>query len=617
MGIAHDPVAFPQSYTYENLANFMLLCVIRCCRSIVEYVVGICQKNWEGFMRGEWNLRQELIVRFALSALVPVLIFAFATQLNMQRNQKFYLDEQIQNTLETADRGLDMMLDKYAVILYDLCIDEDILEAAEEINQGNDEAEMNRNTFCRRLNHICDRDDEIIGITVYLADGNVIFYDNLTSSSEDSQWAGSVPVPVSEYEVGYGSTAKPIVSNGENIYTIQIAKKLVDTRRQSEILGTVVLSVNENQIQYALDAGEESPIYLLDGNIVISATDETEIGQKFTSLMEEKENAYKSITNDTSGFIIWNEQPLDFYFDFIWGQNLLLGIVAVLSAVAVILLTYSFTRPYLQVVDSYVEAMNRVQEGDLTARAKADTRIPAEMSRIGHGFNKMVVNIENLIEQVKQASMEQRNAELYALEAQIDPHFLYNTLDVINWKAIENEQYEISHMLGALADILRYTVKNAGGTASLREGMMWLENYILLQSAKLGKKPEIIVKISEELMGMRIHKLLLQPFVENAMKYAFEGKKDDCVLIISANLVDSQLHIVLEDNGNGIQQDMLELLNDENADMGEHMGVANVRKRLKLYYGEEAQVYFESMPESYTRAHLFIPVKEEISCGSQ
>lgn len=567
-------------------------------------------------MRGEWNLRQELIVRFTLSALVPVLIFALATQINMQRNQKIYLEERIRSTLDAADRGLDMALDKYTTILSDFCTDEDILKIAENINRGGDAAETDSDLLRNELKHLCSRDEEIAGITVYLKGGNVVFYDKLALSSTDSVWADTVRVPVIESGEGYGSSAKAISLDGKSIYTFQIAKSLTDGENMEEMSGMVVLSIKEDQIQHALDAGNGSPVYLVDTDIVISAPDKADIGKAFASLMKKSENEYANIKNAASGLHIWNEQPLDFYYDFVWGQNLLLGIVALLSAVFVVVLTYSFTRPYLQVVDSYVDAMNRVQEGDLTVRAKTDKRIPAEMSRIGHGFNEMVVHIESLIEQVKQASMEQRSAELSALEAQIDPHFLYNTLDVINWKAIENEQYEISQMLGALADILRYTVKNAGGTATLREGLMWLENYILLQSAKLGKKPDLVVNIPEELMEMKIHKLLLQPFVENAMKYAFEGKEEECLLIIGVNLVDGQLHIVLEDNGNGIGPEMLEMLNDETIDMGEHMGVANVRKRLKLYYGEEAQVYFESVPDSYTRAHLFIPIKGEDICGS-
>ncbi len=107
----------------------------------------------------------------------------------------------------------------------------------------------------------------------------------------------------------------------------------------------------------------------------------------------------------------------------------------------------------------------------------------------------MTERIYHLIGQVKQSALEQKNAEISALEAQIDPHFLYNILDTINWKAIENEQYEISEMLVALAEILRYAINDAGELDNDRSGKRYgWKKYILLQQEKLGEKIELIFK---------------------------------------------------------------------------------------------------------------------------
>ena len=110
----------------------------------------------------------------------------------------------------------------------------------------------------------------------------------------------------------------------------------------------------------------------------------------------------------------------------------------------------------------------------------------------------------------------------------------------------------------------------------------------------------------------RIHKLLLQPFIENALKYAFLNKGGDDILMVGVGLAGGQIHITIEDNGRGIDEGLLRKLNDETADMGEHVGISNVRKRLKLYYGEDAVVYFESLLDCYTRIHQFIPVRTEM-----
>ena len=273
-------------------------------------------------------------------------------------------------------------------------------------------------------------------------------------------------------------------------------------------------------------------------------------------------------------------------------------------------IVYFATRPVLKSLDNVVDAMETVEKGDFGARLTINQGITSEMKKIYSGFNEMVEQIDALVGQVKQAVVEQKNAEISALEAQIDPHFLYNTLDTINWKAIEKEEYEISGMVGALADILRYTVRNAGGETTIEKELYWLDEYMLLQSAKLGRKLNTIIDVPDGLLECRIHKLLLQPFVENSIKHGLYNIEGECILKISIKKLEEQLHIIIEDNGRGMSKNKVEELNKETGDEGEHLGVANVRKRLKLYYGDRADMFFESRAGRYTRVHLFIPLEE-------
>lgn len=283
-----------------------------------------------------------------------------------------------------------------------------------------------------------------------------------------------------------------------------------------------------------------------------------------------------------------------------------------LMIVIAVVLSFLFSKPYMKTIVIYHAAQCRLEAGDFTVRIEIDKSKPREVQQIAREFNRIVTHMEQMVEHTKQVAEEQRIAELSALEAQIDPHFLYNTLDAINWKAIENEQYEISELLGALADIFRHTVQNTGGITTLGKALEWSKQYILLQSVKLGKEPELIVKVPEELQNFCMHKLLLQPFVENAVKYAFQEKEGNCVLCVEAKRIDEQLHIIIEDNGVGMDEELVKQLNSTTDEMHGHVGIANVKKRLKLYYGEDAGVYFESVKGHYTRAHLFIPMIGDI-----
>ena len=137
----------------------------------------------------------------------------------------------------------------------------------------------------------------------------------------------------------------------------------------------------------------------------------------------------------------------------------------------------------------------------------------------------MVLYIRRQVELGEQASEEQKRIQANTLEAQIAPHFLYNALDMINWKAIENEQYEISEMLGMLGDILRYSVKNIDDMTTLRMEFQWLEHYVWLGNVELSRKTKLKLQVPEELMELQIHKLLLQPFIDPS-SVVFDGDMD-------------------------------------------------------------------------------------------
>lgn len=119
-------------------------------------------------------------------------------------------------------------------------------------------------------------------------------------------------------------------------------------------------------------------------------------------------------------------------------------------------------RPVLDLVGRLVYAMSEIENGNFDVQIPSVEHPTNEVERIVAGFNEMSGQLKQLVEKVKQSTVDQKNAELQAMEAQIDPHFLYNTLDTINWKALEHDDFEVSNMVGALADILRYSIRNPG-----------------------------------------------------------------------------------------------------------------------------------------------------------
>lgn len=568
-------------------------------------------------MKGEWTLRRRMTYGFILAALIPVFLFAGISQIRLRSSLEDNMNARIHGNMRNADQRLNMTLDKYASILYDFCTDDTMIYTVENILQNEDDLEVNTGTLRHELSHICNRNLGIEGISIFLENGSVIFYDRLNSSSIDSVWAEKVKVPKIKAGEVYQGVTEPVMANEKKIYLFQIGRRLIDYKDIHKQLGTVVLSIDEAQVKNALETGSDNKMYLLDNGVVLSSPNPTEIGAKLSGLVKPKDNKYTRAVNEKSGFVICNVQGMGKYHRAIREQVLFLLVIAAATGIIMLLLIYFFTKPYLKSVDSLAAAMNEVERGNFSIRMAVPPGMPVEIRRISAGFNEMVAHIESLLQQVKEAVVEQKNAELSALEAQIDPHFLYNTLDTINWKAIENEQYDISEMVGALADILRYTVNNAGGTTTIHQELGWLREYTMLLGAKAGKIMHIEVQVPEEVMGYQIHKLLLQPFVENAIKHGLSGKEEGGRLTITIRKSGEQLHITVEDNGCGIAPEMLRKLNEDAEDMEGHVGVDNVRKRLKLYYGEEAVIYFDSLYGSYTKVHVFIPCQRSAVGGEE
>lgn len=564
-----------------------------------------------GQIRG--TLKRRLMTNFLLTALIPVLIFAIISQINIQQRLKENLSDRIKSNLDTAEKNLEMVLDKYETILYDFSTDEDVLEIVRELNENRGDRERNSTSLRKKLSHICNQFTGVEGITIQLKTGEIIYYESLSSFSGSETWADKVEIPKIERGAVYFGDGKPVKIADKNHYMFYIARNITDYRIIGNFQGTVVLSVNEERIRRAIASDIGSREYLLSDDVIVSAPDPKKIGKKLSEIQDPENYQYTTADNEISGFAICNEQPLAYYWKMSVSQWIYFFIIISMTIVIVFILLHFFSRPYIQAVESITGVMSCVEQGEFDQQVRVNPHLPMEIQQISSGFNEMVAHLEMLIAKVKQAVLDQKNAELSALEAQIDPHFLYNTLDTINWKAIENEQYEISGMVGALADILRYTVKNAGGTASISEEIAWLKQYIMLQSAKFGKRLDVKIYMPEDVKECRIHKLLLQPFVENTIKYAF-ADQEECALNIRMKKSGEQLHILIQDNGQGMNPDMVARLNQEECEMEGHLGIANVRKRLKLYYGGQAALYFESEVGNYTKVHLFIPIEEETTC---
>ncbi|MDE6636421.1 MAG: histidine kinase, partial [Lachnospiraceae bacterium] len=286
------------------------------------------------------------------------------------------------------------------------------------------------------------------------------------------------------------------------------------------------------------------------------------------------------------------------------------AVMSGLLATFIIIITIRYLMNNINVV---VDNMNLVEKGDTDVRIDINPKMPKEVATIAEHLNRMLDKLQYSMDNEKLLAERERVAEIAALEARINPHFLYNTLDTINWMAIDNNEIEISNAISALGKILRYGINDSNGIVTIATEMEWLKQYIHLQQIRLKDTFEFSIDVEPEVLRYNIHKLLLQPFVENSIIHGFANKKGIHRLSITIRQSD-MLEISIHDNGGGMKKEQVDMINSGQFryyDDKYHIGMENAFQRIRLYYGEQANVYVVSETGKSTTVYIRLP-KEEV-----
>lgn len=253
--------------------------------------------------------------------------------------------------------------------------------------------------------------------------------------------------------------------------------------------------------------------------------------------------------------------------------------------------------------------MLEVEKGDFSQSVEFIGK--DEIGQLGQRYDQMVKQINLLIHDVVQSKLEQRNAELKTLQAQIQPHFLYNTLNTICWTAERNGQKDIADMTYALSKVFRITLNDGKDFITLKEELKLVENYLYLQEMRFKPKFTYEIEVHPEAENLIIPKLLIQPFVENAVIHGIEPSSESGFIYISANHEGNIVRIKIIDNGVGMSEEQLRKLNSYNLkefdrQQGAGYAIYNVKERLKHVYGEKAEITFYAIKGCGTRVEIQI-----------
>ena len=289
---------------------------------------------------------------------------------------------------------------------------------------------------------------------------------------------------------------------------------------------------------------------------------------------------------------------------------LLLGAMLVGLLPLLIIISNIFTRPLRKVSD----AIRQVSAGDFEQQVEVTT--DDEVGEVARCFNKMVVDLKKLIDENYAIKLSEKESELAALQAQINPHFLYNTLDSLYWQATGNGDDEMAENILALSQLFRLALNQGKNEVTVAQEIELISRYLQIQKMRFSKRLNYEIHIEEEMKRRKMPKLLLQPFVENAIVHGFENISTPCYLYVEGSIQNQMLHFEIRDTGIGMRQDQIDAIWEKEPDtyrkqrIGRY-AIKNIRERLQLKYHENYRLEINSQVGKGTTVILEIPEGEE------
>lgn len=422
-------------------------------------------------------------------------------------------------------------------------------------------------------------------------------------------------------------------SNNRYYWVISLSRGVELTKDGNTSGGILVVDMNFSSVEHLftkVNAGDRCYMYLMnrEGEIIYhprqnliyselsDENNEVAVSYEDGTHTEEFMGQKRIVVVKTVGYTGWKIVSVipeeELYEDsnqinVVWVTVLAIAILMMIAVNQYISTT--ITRPINRLEDS-------VKQLELQHPEKIYVGGSTEIQHLGSSIRSMVAQMRELMDDVVKEQKEKRKNELDALQSQINPHFLYNTLDSIIWM-IESERYEEAiDMVTALANLFRISLSKGKTIITIAEEFMHAKNYSSIQMLRFKNKFEVSFLLDDKIKEYPITKLVIQPILENAMYYGMETMDGDGEILVSGYEKNGEIYIDIIDNGIGMSPEQVEnLLTDKHnyvRKRGSGIGLRNVDQRIKLYFGEEYGLTIKSEPDVGTKVTIHLPMRMEV-----
>lgn len=473
-------------------------------------------------------------------------------------------------------------------------------------------------------------EDDIYCVSVYDMQGNVLSNGNDTDENikdglTDLSFDKSV---YSNLKDGYAISQPHVNTLYQNKYpwVVTIAKKEYSNLFSQQVF--VAIDFKFSSIAKYIDKvsiGQRGYCYIVNSKgqiiyhpqqqILFSGLKEEntfEISELSDGIHRKKDNIYNISSLDSCNWKIVGVSFNDEITQAVKSQ-VIVGLIfalffsAFMSAVIYFLLSRTVTRPVRRLVAS----MQKFEKQAETFEYKADMSNVAEFQTLSTSFEHMVLMIQSLVEKVHNEEIVLRKTELKALQAQINPHFLYNTLDSIQWMCEQDNSKDAVKMVGALAKLFRISISHGNEFITISDELKHAESYLIIQSYRYKNQFTYSFDVDKSVLDCMCNKITIQPFIENAIYHGLDRMVDEGEIKIIVERRGKDIAIIVKDNGLGMTEEQCKAVLQKGRSDSKGIGVKNVDDRLKIYFGEDYGITIDSELDVGTTVTIKIPKIEK------
>lgn len=534
--------------------------------------------------KGFHSFRQKLLILCIALILIPTCLMSTLQYRYSGKLIKSQSQEYLQDVVDWTYRKTEDFVNELEDITFSMVSNTGLQSLLSELGDVKGRFEKYKKTkeLKEQISSYALLKDYISNITVVTDQGEVYSYNKSRSTAD---------LFVDREEI-YRQDGRVVWSLTDADRQELVAARKINSLKSTDVLGYVAVTIRESylsQLLHSFGEIEEGSVCLLDShNCIISAQNKEELGRTL-DFRELKQKGYYSYTSSelgngwkvtatiSSGYFEKDSRDLRNMF------YLIALAVALAVGAAAIRLSASVTKPLV----SLSGRMKEFSGGDFSVRCEIQSN--DEFGMLSATFNQMVVKIEELLREVYEQQLLKQKAEMQSLQMQINPHFLYNTLDTVNWMARMKGVNEVGEIAGALGNLMRFALR-PDTYITLRQEVQSLKDYLHIQKYRYGDRLFAEISIPEALYEYSIPKLTIQPVLENAIVHGVEDKIGDAKVEVAGELQGEVLCICVGDNGIGMSQEMIDRIFQEEGSSGQTkgtgIGLRNVHRRLRMHYGE-------------------------------